>query len=108
MPVVRHDKTSHLDGFAQDCVADCLDCFEAVTECIAFCLNQLGGHECLKHLRSLMDCAAICQTNADFLLRDSSLRHLTCDVCAAACARCALDCEAIDPSDGRWRRCGEL
>ena len=41
----------------------------------------------------LLDCAEICQTSANFMLRMSDLHGLTCGVCAEVCERCAEDCE---------------
>lgn len=107
MPSAKHERASHLEKYAQECVADCLDCFESATECIPYCLDRGGDHPCIAQLEVFMDCAAICQVSADFLLRGSKSNYLTCGVCAAICERCAFACERIDVSDGHWRRCAD-
>lgn len=107
MPAMKHERAAHLDRHVQECVADCLDCFEAASECIAYCLGRGREHPCVTQLALFMDCAAICQLSADFLLRGSGMHHLTCAVCGTICERCAIECERIDPSDGHWRRCAD-
>jgi len=52
-----------------------------------------GEHAEAGHIRLLLDCAEICQTSANFMLRMSELHGQTCDVCADVCGRCAEDCE---------------
>jgi hypothetical protein len=52
-----------------------------------------GEHAKPGHIRLLLDCAEICETSANFMLRTSDLHHLTCGVCAEVCTRCAEDCE---------------
>jgi hypothetical protein len=54
----------------------------------------------------MMDCAAICQTSADFMLRGSPLHTLTCGVCAEVCERCAASCEKF-PEDAMMQQCAE-
>jgi hypothetical protein len=57
------------------------------------------------HIRLLLDCAEICQTNANFMLRGSDLHGLICATCAEVCDRCAGDCDRFD--DAQMKRCAE-
>lgn len=52
----------------------------------------------------MMDCAQICATSADFMLRGSDLHGRTCGVCAEACTRCAEGCERMGDDDMMRRR----
>src|SRR5262249_57911026 len=45
-------------------------------------------------VRLLLDCAEICRTSADFMIRGSELHPHICRACAAVCARCADECDA--------------
>ena len=58
------------------------------------------------HIRLMMDCAEICQTSANFMLRGSDLHHLTCAACAEICDRCAADCDRMS-DDPRMAACAE-
>src|ERR1700682_6009384 len=44
------------------------------------------------HIRLLLDCAEICQTSANFMLRGSELQGDTCGACAEVCDRYAQAC----------------
>jgi hypothetical protein len=55
----------------------------------------------------LLDCASICHTSADFMLRGSDLHRPTCGVCAEVCQRCAESCERM-AEDELDRRCAEV
>jgi hypothetical protein len=54
----------------------------------------------------LLDCAEICQTSANFMLRGSELHSRTCWACAEICERCARDCERLS-DDAYMRACAE-
>lgn len=77
------------------CIANCTHCHQA-------CLNAAAewqgsrGAEGVKHLRLLLDCADICQTSADFMLRRSDIHPQVCALCAEICQRCAEACERME------------
>lgn len=80
-----------------DCIRDCLACYARCTETANHSLEQ-GGYEAnAQHVRLLNDCAAICRTSADFMLRRSLWHARTCEVCAEICESCAQDCERMVP-----------
>lgn len=98
-----HEITPEMQDCLQNCIASHALCIETAQHCL-----RLGGpHADVKHQRLLMDCAQICQTSADFMLRTSHYHHLTCGVCAEICKACAEDCQEMDPEDPMMRRCGE-
>ena len=91
-----------------ECVQNCTDCHRACLETVAHCL-QLGGERAENsHVRLLLDCADICRTSADFMIRGSVMHRRTCGVCADICERCAADCERMAGDDARMRACAEV
>jgi len=90
-----------------DCIRMCSDCHRACMETLVYCMQQGGRHAEPNHLRLLMDCAQICQTSADFMLRGSDLHYATCAACAEVCQRCADDCERMGRGDNRMAACAE-
>lgn len=66
-----------------------------VPEVAFYCLQQGGKHAEANHVRLLMDCAEICQTSANFLIRGSDFHRRTGAVCAEVCQWCAESCEQM-------------
>src|SRR5919108_1823491 len=62
------------------CIVDCLECYSV---CRQHATNKV-----------MDDCAEICRTVADFMLRGSERYGDVCAVCAALCEACAEHCEA--------------
>lgn len=89
----------------EQCIEQCSTCHDVCTETMMWCLQQGGEHAAPKHIGLLADCAQICHTSADFMLRGSELHHATCGVCAEVCERCADDCEQME--DEQMQRCAE-
>jgi hypothetical protein len=80
------------DDAMRDCIEECSSCHDICLETFAHCLAMGGKHGEADHLPLLIDCAEICQTSANFMLRRSDLHPHTCAACAAVCERCAQDC----------------
>ncbi len=83
----------------QQCIQECLTCHAVCLSTVPHCLQKGGPHAEVNHIRELLDCAQMCVTSADFMLRGSPLHARTCGACAEACAQCAASCErmADDP-----------
>ena len=90
------------------CIELCLDCHKACVQTLPYCLQTGGHHAEANHIRLMMDCAEICQTSANFMLRGSDLHEHTCAACAAVCERCAVDCERMSDGDSRMAACAEM
>ncbi len=91
----------------QRCIKDCLDCQAACLRTLTHCLTVGGKHAAPDHIQLLLDCAEICQTSANFMLRGSPLHGRLCAVCAGVCEACAVDCEQF-PDDQEMQSCAEL
>lgn len=77
----------------QECIDNCTRCHNVCLETFNYCLWLGGRYIESVHLRLLLDCAEICQTSANFMLRGSDLHRETCGACAVVCENCAKDCE---------------
>jgi hypothetical protein len=92
----------------RECISNCTECHAICTETAQHCLGMGGAHAAPEHIGLLLDCAQICATSADFMLRGSALHSRTSGVCAEACQRCAEDCERLAEGDETMLRCAEL
>lgn len=87
------DTTEH--GHSPDmqrCIEECLRCHSSCLQMIQHCLELGGEHAGADHIRTLADCAEICQTSANFMLRGSPYHTDTCDVCSDICRACEQEC----------------
>jgi hypothetical protein len=92
---------------AESCVALCQSAHRACVETMLYCLGRGGAYSEADHIRLLADCAEICQTAADFMLRESPLHGAVCSVCAEVCDQCALECDAF-ADEGRLDDCARI
>jgi hypothetical protein len=91
----------------QRCIAECGNCQETCLETEVYCLKLGERFAEAHHIRVLLDCAEICQTAANFLLRGSNLHKYVCEACAEICEACARSCEAIAGHVQQMKRCIE-
>jgi hypothetical protein len=82
-----------IDPAVRHCIDECVRCHEVCLSTIPYCLEQGGRHAEEVHITLFLDCATICQTAADFMLRGSDEQAHLCMACAAICERCAEDCD---------------
>lgn len=105
-----HDHADDLgpDGdMLQACIEECLNCHVACTTTAQYCLSQGGAHADPDHVGLLLDCAEICQTSANFMLRGSPYHPIVCLACAELCRACEESCRSVDPDDEQMRLCAE-
>jgi hypothetical protein len=89
-------------------------CIEACRECQRCCvaLETSGGVDS-KTIKTAKDCAEICQTCANFVMRDSQFAAGIRKLCAEACKACAAACEKASRGSiaqecgAACRRCAE-
>ena len=91
----------------QECIQNCLDCHRICLETAMHCLQMGGKHADPAHIRVLLDCAEICQTSANFMIRGSEFHSRTCAVCAEVCRRYADECEQMGP-DTKMQECIDI
>jgi hypothetical protein len=91
----------------QTCIDDCQECWTMCTETVQHCLQKGGRHADEKHIILLLDCADICRTAADFMLRGSDMYPQVCEVSTEVCDRCADSCQQM-ADDEMMRDCAEV
>ena len=100
--------TTHhgIDDSMRSCIQECTSCHGICVETVTHCLETGGKHAEAAHIRLLLDCAEICQTSANFMLRGSEFHARTCGVCAEVCERCAASCESLG-DDQHMKDCAQ-
>jgi hypothetical protein len=88
----------------EGCIEICLKSHRMCLETARYCTEMGGAHVGAAHLALLLDCAEMCQTTANSLLRFSPEHGVICGACAQLCEACAKDCDAI-AGDDRMARC---
>ncbi|RPI25557.1 MAG: four-helix bundle copper-binding protein [Chloroflexota bacterium] len=97
---------THMSDAMRECIRECQNCHSICEETVIHCLQMGDEHADPGHIRLLLDCAQICQTSADFMLRGSDLHGRTCGVCAEVCERCAQSCERFR-DDSMMQQCAQ-
>lgn len=92
----------------EQCIENCTNCHRI---CLETAARHFNGEPRPKleegHVRLLLDCAEICRTSADFMIRGSELHSHTCGACAAICERCAEACDKLG-EDPYMAACAEI
>jgi hypothetical protein len=96
-----------MDQKMHDCINNCNECHNICLETLNYCLEKGGDHANAEHIRTLTDCAQICHTSEDFMLRGSDSHPKTCGVCAEVCRKCAESCDQF-PDDEQMQQCAEV
>ena len=105
---MAHTTTTHISAEMQQCIDECTRCHAICVTTASHCLELGGKHADPAHVGLLLDCAQICQTSADFMLRGSDRHQLTCRICADICHACAEGCERMAGGDQMLRQCAEV
>ena len=84
------------------------DCHDICLQTVSHCLDKGGDHAQAEHITLLLDCAEICQSAGNFMLRNSEMHARVCAVCAEVCERCAKDCERIGTGDEMMQQCAQI
>jgi hypothetical protein len=90
----------------QACIDACTQCHQTCLDNLPHCLEKGGKHAAAAHMTLLLDCAQLCATSADFMIRHSAHHAVTCRACAELCRACAASCETM-AHDDMMRACAE-
>jgi hypothetical protein len=95
----------------EDAVAKLLHCHRTcLGMAMTHCVEMGGEHARPQHLRLMLDCAQVCATTADFLLRKSQFHTQVAALCADICDTCAADCGQVgqmEESEAACRACAQ-
>lgn len=90
------------------CIENCTNCHRICLETAAMHFRGEGSRDISEAMvRLLIDCAEICRTSADFMIRGSEVHAHTCRACAAICERCADECDRMG-ADPHMAACVEI
>jgi uncharacterized protein YggL (DUF469 family) len=91
----------------QQCIAECLACYQACHATVRHCLELGGSHAEAEHITLLLDCAQVCQTSAELMLHGSDMHRQACVLCAEFCRSCEESCRALAHDDEMMRYCAD-
>jgi hypothetical protein len=98
----------HTDDEMTKCIQLCRDCHAMCTQTISHCLKLGGRHAAPDHIRLMEDCAQMCATAADYMLRESPFHDRICRLCSDLCKQCGKDCEEVAGDDQMVKQCLEM
>jgi hypothetical protein len=104
---MAHASLTTMSKEMEQCIQECLDCYSVCTATAAHCLDLGGKHAARPHQTALLDCATICRTSADFMLRGSPMHAQVCGVCADACRTCEQECRGMAGGDETMQQCAD-
>ena len=90
----------------QQCIDDCFSCGELCVRTMEHCFELRGKRVEASQIRTLSDCAAICQTTAGFMIRASAFHPRVCGVCAEVCHACERECRSAT-DDPKMQQCAD-
>lgn len=91
----------------QECIEECLNCHAVCTMTLQHCIATGGEHTEVNLIGILLDCAEMCQTSANFMLRGSPYHVVTCAACAELCRACEEACRGVT-GDEQLGHCGDV
>ena len=91
----------------QECVEECLNCHAVCTLTLQHCIASGGEYTEVNLVGVLLDCAELCQTSANFMLRGSPYHVITCGACAELCRACEEACRA-HAGDEQLAHCADV
>jgi hypothetical protein len=101
---MTHAASQHQSPEMRRCIERCQHCHDSCMQAVTYCLEQGGAHAERGHVALLLDCAQMCHTTGDAMLRGSDAHHLLCDACADVAERCARSCEQFS-GDQQMQAC---
>ena len=91
----------------QQCIQNCHDCQNVCLATVPHCSQMGGEHASASHIKTLLACAKICNTSADFMVINSPFHTRVGAVCAEVCDQCAQECENMANGDEQMTACAE-
>ena len=76
----------------QTCIDACSRCAQACNECFEACLNEADVQARTKCIKTLVECATMCEMSAAGMSSNSPFAKQHCALCATVCDACAQEC----------------
>lgn len=90
------DRSTHSTTMAmpiKECIDLCMASHAMCLETANHVASAVRTAASVQLIALLNDCAEICQSTANSMIRTSALHPILCRACAEACERCARECE---------------
>ena len=91
----------------QECIEECLNCHAVSTMTLQHCIASGGEITEVNLVGLLLDCAELCQTSANYMLRGSPYHVITCAAAAELCRACEEACRAVS-NDEQLTHCADV
>jgi len=91
----------------QQCIDECLACYQACHATARHCLDLGGAHAEANHMTLLLDCADVCETTAKLMLHGSDAHRQACGLCAEICRSCEESCRQMSQDDEMMSHCAD-
>lgn len=91
----------------QECIEECLNCHAVCTMTLQHCIASGGDITEVNLVGLLLDCAELCQTSANYMLRGSPYHVITCAAAAELCRACEEACRAVS-NDEQLTHCADV
>ena len=105
LEISSDDEQTHDD--MQECIEECLNCHAVCTMTLQHCIASGGDRTEVNLVGILLDCAEMCQTSANFMLRGSPYHVITCGACAELCRACEEACRNVQ-DDEQLAHCADV
>lgn len=77
----------------QNCIDACNRCAQACYECFQACLNEPDVQARISCIRTLIECAMMCQMSTTLMSMNAQSHMQHCQLCATICDKCSQECE---------------
>jgi hypothetical protein len=84
-----------MDAEMELAIEACSQCHRVCLETMRVALTMGGKYAAAEFVELLNDCAQICQTSADFMIRGSGYHRIICGACAEICRACEQSCRRL-------------
>ena len=101
----RSDEQTHDE--MQECIEECLNCHAVCTMTLQHCMASGGDITEVNLVGLLLDCAELCQTSANYMLRGSPYHVITCAATAELCRPCEEACRGVS-NDEQLSHCADV
>lgn len=91
----------------QECIEECLNCHAVCTMTLQHCIASGGEITEVNLVGLLLDCAELCQTSANYMLRGSPYHVITCAAAAELCRACEEACRGVS-NDEQLTHCADV
>ncbi|HLW57615.1 MAG TPA: four-helix bundle copper-binding protein [Bacteriovoracaceae bacterium] len=92
----------------EECIKACNACYQECLKCLNHCLILGGEHSGAIHIKTLLECAQICNISSTLLRMEGKFSQELCQICARSCDECEASCLSIGKDDSLMLECARV